>query len=186
MGTQRLVILSTNSSALCFLILLGLCGCTVQNKVMPLRGEDPECLELSGERKTFLEKTGASRTLEIFIEALKKGDYEKAYSLLGANTKALLKKEASERGLDVIGVIKRGVVLQVSVAGSAIPLSDLKTLREFHVIDEGQGDYKRTNTRLVLKSPPKDPIVIPAYFEAGAWYLELSEPLAFPSRDTDK
>jgi hypothetical protein len=183
MEPQELQTLSSTRLSLVLFAQMSLCACTLQNKVMPLHGEDPDCIKLSGERKAFLEKTGASRTLEVFIEVLKKGDYEKAYAFLGANTKALIKKQADTLRSDIVGVMKKGVVPGLSVAGSENPLNDLKNLSEFLVVDEGQGDYKRTNTRVVIKSPSRDPIIIPLFFDAGAWFVELLQPLAVPSKD---
>jgi hypothetical protein len=121
--------------------------------------------------------------VEVFIEALKKGEYEKAYSMLGANTKVLIKKEAETMRSDIVAVMKKGVVPGLSVEGSENPLNDLKNLIEFSIVDENQGDYKRTNTRVVIRSPSREPIIIPLFFEAGAWYLELLQPLAVPPKE---
>jgi hypothetical protein len=180
---RELNMLSMTRSRFFFLALLYWCACTLQHKIMPLQGEDPDCVNLSGERKAFLEKTGASRSVEVFIEALKKGDYEKAYSMLGANTKVLIKKEADTMRSDIVAVMKKGVVPGLSVEGSENPLNDLKNLIEFSIMDENQGDYKRANTRVVIKSPSRDPIIIPVFFEAGAWYLELLQPLGVPPKE---
>lgn len=152
-----------------------LVACTPSNDLMPLRGEDPEALALSGERADWVSMSGASRSFERFRAALQTGDWEEAVRWLGPTTRAFLEHRARERGTTLLGLVKQGAVEGLGLAGSDDPIRDLRTLPDAGPVRE-EGPFDPTRTAVTLIVPRlggEGPIMVPAVYTDDGWRFEL-------------
>lgn len=160
---------------------LAVAACTPSNKLMPLRGEDPVALELSRERKDWLERTGATEAVRAFREDLLDGEYEDAVRRLGPATRAVLVRVAAERGKDPAEVIEGRGVPGLGLAGADDPIAALSARGRYTVSEVSAFDPKRRNARVIVKIEGRPgEIEVPALFTEDGWQVELVRVLEAP------
>ncbi len=149
-------------------------SCMPSNELMPLRGEDPQALALSGERAAFLEKTGATRAFERFHEALVRGRGEECAAWLGPDTMALVTLRARQSKVPVVRLLEGGRVEGLSVVGSDEPLQDLRAPLAVPVVENRPFDPTRTAVTLVVRVQARpEPMEVPAVYTEDGWRIEL-------------
>ncbi len=168
-------------SALMAALFLTAVACTPSNDLMPLRGEDPQALALSGERADWVSKTGATRAFERFREALQDGKWEEVSTWLGPRTAAVLALRSRESGVSVARLLERGRVEGLSIPGSDDPLRDLRAAGAAPVAEDRPFDPARTAVTLVVsRGDGEAPILVPAVSTEDGWRVELVQ--TFPQR----
>lgn len=152
------------------------------NELMPLRGEDPEALALSGDRAEWVSKTGATRTFERFREALIRKEWGEVVALLGPNTLAVLTLRARQSGVPIEGLLERGGVEGLSLPGSDDPLRDLQAPIARPVAEDGPFDATRTAVTLIVRLKEREgPILVPAVHANGGWRVEMVHAMQEPA-----
>lgn len=156
-------------------------ACTPSNDLMPLRGEDPQALALSGDRADWVSKTGATRAFERFREALLNEEWEEGAGWLGPNTLAVLALRARQSGVSVARLLEEGRVEGLSLPGSDHPIRDLRAPGAAPAAEDRPFDPTRTAVTLVVRrGEGAPPILVPAVHTEAGWRLELVRP--FPER----
>lgn len=156
-------------------------ACTPSNDLMPLRGEDPQALALSGERADWVSKTGATRAFERFREALQDGDWEEVSNWLGPRTVAMLALRSRESGVSVARMLEQGRVDGLFLPGSDDPLRDLRAAGAAPVAEDRPFDPARPAVTLVVsRGDGVPPILVPAVSTEDGWRVELVQ--TFPER----
>ncbi len=162
-------------------LVSALAACTPSNDLMPLRGEDPEALALSGEHQDWVSKTGATRAFERFREALRDEAWEEAAAWLGPDTLAVLALRARQSGVSIAGLLEDGRVEGLSLPGSDDPLQDLKAPGTAPVAEDRPFDPTRTAVTLVVRrGEGATPILVPAVATEDGWRVELVRTLPEP------
>ncbi len=170
-------------------LVLAPVACIPSNDLMPLRGEDPQALALSGDRADWVSKTGATRAFERFREALRTEEWEEGARWLGPETLAVLALRARQSGVSVARLLEEGRVEGLSLPGSDDPLRDLMAPDAAPVAEDRPFDPTRTAVTLVVpQGEGTAPILVPAVYTEGGWRVELvrvlpgrQDPAAAPS-----
>lgn len=150
-------------------------SCTPSNDLMPLRGEDPQALALSGERADWVSKSGATRSFERFRVALQEGDVEEALKWLGPRTRTVLALRAAEAGVTPVEVFRRGGIADFDLPGSDDPIRDLRVWPDAGPVRE-EGPYDPIRTAVILVVPRAEgasPIMVPMVHTEDGWRVEI-------------
>jgi hypothetical protein len=156
-----------------------LCGtfaasCTPSNRIVPLRGEDPAALELSGPRKGLLRETGATRALEVLRTGVLKQEWSVVAGRLGPTTLMLLREQAKADGVDVPGLLASGRARGLGFPGVENPLTVLAAPGQPKVLERDVYDPgRRTANVEVTPEGAAGPVVFPAVFTEDGWRVEL-------------
>lgn len=162
-------------------LFLAAVACTPSNDLMPLRGEDPQALALSGDRADWVSKTGATRAFERFREALLNEEWEEGAGWLGPDTLAVLALRSRQSGVSIARLLEEGRVEGLSLSGSDDPLRDLRAPGAATVAEDRPFDPSRTAVTLVVRrGEGATPILVPAVHTEGGWRVELVR--ALPGR----
>ena len=161
-------------AVVCSLAVSAAASCMPENPIYPLRGEDPEALSLSGERRAWLDKTGATRAVEAFREAIAERDGERCISMLGPATLAILRSRARETGSTPEELVLRGKVDGLGLPGAPDPVAAFVKGGPVKLSEAGTFDPSRTKTSVLMDFRDGGPPVrIPAMFTRTGWKIEL-------------
>jgi len=159
-------------------------GCMFNNKIVPLAGEDPKALSVSGDRQGWLDRTGASRAFGELRKALRSRDTTTAYGLLGPDTRAALRAQGTRDRKDPEDLMGSGKAEGLGLAGTTDPLGALAADGEVAVREADPFDPARRAVRLRVKVGGRDEIVLPAVYTESGWRFELVRKDAAPSGAT--
>jgi hypothetical protein len=148
-------------------------GCSFQNKLVPLHGEDPGALAYSGDRQALLEKTGATIAAERLRKAIRDRDGEACFDLLGPSTRAFLRKQAADSGQDAIRMLRDRKVEGLSVQGAEDPISALATEGSFQVRETASFDPTRRSALVEARIGDGPVLSLQALFLDEGWRIEL-------------
>jgi len=154
---------------------MALLSCAPINRIVPLRGEDPDALRQSGEGIDWLAETGATRAVRAFREALMDEDYETCANMLGPATIAIIRSGTEDIG-DEIETLFSGddPVDGLSLRGADDPLGAFKTPGDARVTEEGPFDPSRTKANVLVRIKGLDDrIEVPTVFTTQGWRIEL-------------
>ncbi|MBM4394177.1 MAG: hypothetical protein FJ087_00630 [Deltaproteobacteria bacterium] len=154
--------------------LVALAACTPSNKLMPLRGEDPQALALSGERVDWLERTGATEAVRALREELLDEEWGRAASMLGPATRTAVARRAAEVGKEPADVVAARGVPGLGLPGADDPVAALSARGRYTVAEPGPFDARRRSVRVVLRIEGRpEPIEVPVVFTEDGWQVEL-------------
>jgi len=161
------------SAAILALSSLIFAGCTPSNAVMPLRGEEPAALAISGQRQQWLERTGATRAFDALHEALAKGQVAVVWDYLGPNTRTIVQARAKDTGTSTIALLKDGDVPGLALPGIEKPLSWLRSSSTLTATEAGPLDPTRRKVHVRVQANAAEVIEFPAVFTDDGWCIEL-------------
>jgi hypothetical protein len=161
--------------------LLATAACVPSNQLLPLRGEDPVSLEVSKDKRDWLDRTGATRAVEAFRNALMEREWTAALERLGPATRAAVDRRAKEAGREAADLLGAGGVPGLGLPGADDPLVALAAPGKVRVTEESGFDPGRRRTRVKVRfDGGADPIEVPALFTEDGWRVELVRVLDVP------
>ena len=156
-------------------IIVATAACTPANQIIPLRGEDPNALQVSSERAQVLAQTGATRALDDLRAALQRKDWDSVAARLGPATHAILRRAAAEAGTDEGRVLRAGHVSGLSLPGAQDPLSVLESPGKATVAEDVTVfDPARRAVHLMVRIEGQPEVIeVPATYSETGWCIEL-------------
>ena len=153
------------------LVLFSLAGCGFSRQIMPLIGEDDLALDISGENRSFLDKTAATLAFEDFAKAIRENDTAGTLARLGPMTIALLQGLAGQTGKTLEKYWKNGDISMIVLPGTGKPVTMLRNRAT--VSELGRFNPSRKKVTLLANIEGAGESRIKASFNNDGWVFEF-------------